>query len=122
MLPFITLTTFNIPVLGSGVPQGSVLGPIFYLFYRADLPTSNSITTGTFADDTAILAAHEDPTVATQILQAELDNISISLGNYRIRANESMSIIVTFTLKKFKCPPVKLNYLEVCQISRSTHR
>jgi hypothetical protein len=54
----------------SGVPQGSILGPLVYVLYTSKLPTSKETTLGTFADDTAIFATHEDPTIASLNLQS----------------------------------------------------
>jgi hypothetical protein len=54
--------------VSSGVPQGSVLGLLLYLLYTADLPAM----VATFADDTAILATHADPVIATHTLQTAL--------------------------------------------------
>jgi hypothetical protein len=99
----------------AGVPQGSVLGPILYLLFTADLPTSESLITGTFADDTAILATHRDPKIASQILQKGLNDISDWLKKWRIKANETKSVNVTFTLRRGSCPPVTLNNIAVPQ-------
>jgi len=68
-----TYATLN-PIF-AGVPQGSILGPILYTIFTADLPESEQKLTATYADDTAILASHEDPIVATSKLQTHLHRL-----------------------------------------------
>jgi hypothetical protein len=45
--------------------QHSVLGPLIYLLYTADLPTLPESITATFAVDTAVIATGTDPTQTT---------------------------------------------------------
>lgn len=99
----------------SGVPQGSVLGPILYLLYTADLPTSNRTMTATFADDTAIMVSHEDPIAASSILQSNINMVQNWLQKWRIKANETKSNHVTYTLNRKTCPSVTFNSQTVPQ-------
>ncbi|CAG4981210.1 unnamed protein product [Colias eurytheme] len=107
--------TTELKSIQAGVPQGSVMGPTLYLLFTADLPSIDGAITGTFADDTAILVSDNSPAVASHKLQSSLDQISQWLKDWRIRANESKSVQVTFTYKKETCPPVTLNGRELPQ-------
>lgn len=99
----------------SGVPQGSVLGPVLYILFTYDLPQTPGITVATFADDTALLSSDLDPVQASSNLQTALDDISQWLTNWKIKVNENKSLHVTFTMRTPTCPAVTLNNVALPQ-------
>ena len=71
--------------------QGSVLGPLLFSIYTADLPISTGITIATFADDTALLASHANPTTASSTLQRGLDSMEKWFHKWGFKINEKKS-------------------------------
>jgi hypothetical protein len=91
----------------AGVLQGSVLGPILYLIFTADIPTTSNTEIATYADDTALLALTEDPQVASEHLQYHLNLLQIWTERWRIKVNELKS--AQFTNRQVNCPAVTFN-------------
>ena len=100
----------------SGVPQGSILGPLLNTLYTSDFPTSRKTTLSTFADDTDIFATHSDATIAALNLQDHLHSIKKWLQKWKMKVNETKSTHIMFTLRKGQCPPVCINQTVIPQV------
>ena len=80
----------------SGVPQGSVLGPILFLIYINDLPDQIVSQVRLFADDTAVYLTMEGGD-SHRVLQNDLDSLSVWESRWDMEFNPSKCQVVRVT-------------------------
>ena len=90
-------TSQALPVL-SGVPQGSILGPLLFLIYVNDLPASVSTksTIALFADDTKCYRTVKTTEDGAE-LQSDLTNLVGWCKTWRMDLNVSKCGVLSFT-------------------------
>ena len=74
-----------VPVL-SGVPQGSVLGPVLFLIFINDLPENIRLSVRLFADDCVLYRNIESP-MDCQILQDDLNSLAQWETDWQMKFN-----------------------------------
>jgi retron-type reverse transcriptase len=88
----------------SGVPQGSVLGPLLFLLYINDIQNcSNIISNILFADDTTIFYSHACLKTLNQTIQEEINKIAVWLNINKLSINtEKNKVYCISVLEKEK--------------------
>ena len=85
-----------------GVPQGSILGPLLFLLYINDLPSSVSCTPRLFADDTCLALSDKNLTSLSSQINNDLDNISgwFRVNLLTVNPSKSHALIIPPKLNK----------------------
>ena len=87
----------------TGVPQGSVLDPLFFLIYINDLVCNINSEAKLFADDTSLFTVVYDVDIAANKLNRDLEIISIWAYQWKMQFNpdkNKQAIKVIFSQKR----------------------
>ena len=88
--------------INSGVPQGSVQGPLLFLIYINDITDDLASLPLIYADDTTLLEIVDDPAVSAGRLNSDLNKIAVWAEKWVVTMNPVKSRNVVFSLKRNK--------------------
>ena len=91
-------TSSSLPVV-SGMPQGSILGPVLFLVYVNDLPSVVDCQVALFADDSKCVKVINSISDCYS-LQDDLDNVSCWSKDWRLRFNSTKCEILSVGRKR----------------------
>lgn len=102
----------------SGVPQGSVLGPLLFLIYINDLPDAITSSIRLFADDCVIYRNISEPSDPSK-LQTDLNTISAWCNTWLMKLNVDKCKYMRLT-RTIKHTPVNTYFLNGSPLSSVT--
>jgi hypothetical protein len=110
------VTSAPTPAL-SGVPQGSILGPVLFNIFLYDLPnpSDHRIFYAQYADDIAIVCSSRDPKIIKHLLETNLKAIDSYLTRWAMSLNAKKSQATLFTVRHRPSPVshVKHNSIKI---------
>ena len=109
-------TKSSFEYIKTGVPQGSILGPLLFILYINELSSvSTFFKTVTYADDTTLMTSLNSDEIKnineiSNIISLELNKIIVWLELNRLSLNVSKSKFMIFHMpqKKFVAPSIKI--------------
>ena len=88
----------SVKLINIGVPQGSILGPLLFLFYINDLPNiSNALQILLFADDTILSMPGSNFNTLTSTINTHLDTVKTWTISNRLTVNVNKTQVINFS-------------------------
>ena len=112
-------------LIGAGVPQGSVLGPLLFLAYINDLPAGIRSNIKLFADDVTLYFNFTDPDLAEETVNADLQFIQSWSDQWLMKFSSSKTKSMLLSLKRgndiAKQPTLRFDNTNLENVSSHKH-
>ena len=109
-----------------GVPQGSILGPLFFLMYINDLPDGLKSNVKLFADDTSLFSVVKNKEESASDLTNDLDMISKWAYNWKMSFNpdpnkSTQEVLFSRKNSNITHPIIYFNNVQVQRANQQKH-
>ena len=110
----------------AGVPQGSILGPLFFLIYINDLPVNLESKAKIFADDTSLFSIVVDQQLSSDELNRDLARISEWAHQWKMSFNpdpskQAVEVYFTRRLIQANVPVISFNNTDITSSEYQKH-
>ena len=106
--------------IGSGVPQGAILSPLFFNIMMSDLPIENKIKSAEYADDICFYCVSDNTEEIELSLQAQLVSFAKWTHEWGLNINPAKTKAMMFTKKRVNPPSLNINNSPIEYVQ--THR
>ena len=112
----------------AGIPQGSILGPLFFLIYMTYLTDSLNSNVNLFADDTSLFSEICDPLETANVLNSDLRKICEWVDQWKMKivfnpegTKPAQEVIFSRKSHSAKHPNLYFHNLVVVQVKNQKH-
>ena len=112
--------------VSAGVPQGSILGPLFFLVYINDLTNDLKCNVKLFADDTSLFTVVHDTIAAADDMNHDLELIRHWAHDWRMSFNpdpqkQAVELILSKKRIEVDHPEIRFNNIPVMRVDDHKH-
>ena len=110
-------------IVKSGVPQGSILGPLLFLIYINDIVNEVGSNIRLFADDTSLYLIVDKPETAANLMNADLNKIHEWSKQWLVNFNPSKTeeLIISRKTVPPAHPPLYMDNTQIKNVDNHKH-